>query len=99
MSLREVLAGTYDTCGLAGVVADHARDVQPTLGVEGNPLACVPGGRALAIGGSDCGDKSCWKPKGTKGYSYKDSNAQFGGLVKIGFGGGDDRRIGLGWRF
>jgi cysteine-rich repeat protein len=41
-------------------------------------------------GSQMCGDKPCWRAKGTKGYAYADKAATSAGITKIGYGSGDE---------
>ncbi len=44
---------------------------------------------AIDRGSQPCGTKPCWKLSGKRGFLYKDKSGSAGGIVKIGFVGGD----------
>ena len=42
----------------------------------------------VSRGGQLCGEKPCWKTKGTKGYGYQDKAASADGITKLSYGAG-----------
>ena len=71
-------------------------DFGDPVGTETEVAACIyddagalVGDYRVQLGAQQCGDKPCWKAKGTKGYGFKDKVASNDGIDKIQLAGGE----------
>ena len=89
---KEQLKAQLKAFGAATSAGDFGDPVSGALRVsfciydEGSALLH---GFVVNRGAALCGDKPCWKAKGTKGWGYQDKASSAAGIAKIGFGSGD----------